>query len=66
VEKQEEFAALMHQLKELGLNIGQCCVLPEGVFFPSETSASLFSERHGKDLVKVDGLVSGWLVKNKK
>jgi hypothetical protein len=64
--KQDELAKLVRQVKDAGIDIGQCCVVAEGVFFHSRKYAELFAEKHDKDLVRVDGQVSGWLARNKR
>ena len=63
--KQDELATFLRQVKDDGVDIGQCCVVPEGVFFGSLEIAKIFAERHDKELKRVDGQVSGWLAKNK-
>ena len=63
--KQEELAALVYQLKELGIGVEQYLVVPEGVFFASYEPADIFAKKHDKTLVRVDGHVSGWLGRNK-
>ena len=62
---QEELAALILELKQDGIAVGQCCVVTSGVFFPELKFAKIFSERHDKELTRVDAVVSGWLAKNK-
>ena len=63
--KQEELAALLYQLKADGIDVGRSCVVDEGVFFPEHVSADGFAKHYDKELVRVDGHVSGWLAKNK-
>jgi hypothetical protein len=57
--KQDKVAALIHLVKQSGIDVGQCCVVAEGVFFSDRRYAQLFAEKHGKDLKRVDGQVSG-------
>jgi hypothetical protein len=64
--KQEVVAKLLRQVKDSGVDVGQCCVVADGVFFPSHRSAVLFADKHDKDVVRVDGQVSGWLAKNRR
>jgi hypothetical protein len=63
--KQDEVAKLIRQVKDSGIDIGQFCVVDDGVFFPSQKSARSYAKRHNKDLVRVDGQVSGWLARDK-
>jgi hypothetical protein len=58
-------AALIYQLQQSGIEGWQCCVVPQGVFFRERQHAENFCERYGKELVPVEGLVTGWLAKNK-
>jgi hypothetical protein len=60
-----ELAETLRWLKSIGAEFGQCCVVPQGVLFMSERQASIFAEKHKKDLVRVEGDVSGWLAKNR-
>jgi hypothetical protein len=62
---QEELAALMYQIRTAGMDVGQCCVVGNGVFFHEHRFARIFSERYDKELLRVDGQVSGWLAKDK-
>jgi hypothetical protein len=63
--KQDTLAAFLYQVKKSGIDIGQCCVLPAGVFFASHKVATTFAKKHDKKLVRVSGRVSGWLAKNR-
>ena len=63
--KQDELANFLRQVKDDGIDVGQCCVVPGGVFFYSRELAVTFAERHDKDLVRVGGQVWGWLATNK-
>lgn len=63
--KQEELAALVYTLRAEGIDIGFCIAVDEGVFFNSRERAESFAQGYDKDLVRVDGQVSGWLAKNR-
>jgi hypothetical protein len=65
VGKQEQLAALLYDLKASGIDVGQCCVVDQGVFFSSYKYAKNFAETHHKELVRVTAKVSGWLAKNR-
>jgi hypothetical protein len=60
---EEEATKLIRLLRDEGFDVGHCCVVTEGVFFPSRTVAVSFAERYGREVVELAG-VSGWLVKN--
>ena len=62
--RQDSLAKLIRQLKAHGINIGYACIVDEGVFFKTLKDAKGFAGRHKRDLVRVDGQVSGWLVKD--
>jgi tetrahydrodipicolinate N-succinyltransferase len=64
--KQDELAKFVRQIRAAGVNVGQGCVVGKGVFFPSLTPARIFAKKHDKDLVRVNGQVSGWLARNKR
>ncbi len=63
--KQDELAKFPRLVKDDGIDIGQCCVVPKGVFFHSLKTAKIFARRHDKDLIRIDAQVSGWLARNK-
>jgi hypothetical protein len=52
-------------LRKSGIDLGKFTVWDDGVFFDTLRAAQIFAERHNKDLVQVDGQVSGWLAKNR-
>jgi hypothetical protein len=54
----EEIARLMYLVKQEGMDIGQCRVVADGMFFYDHRLADLFSKHHDKELKRVDGLVS--------
>lgn len=62
---QEELAQLVYQLRDSGVDLGSFSVVPQGVFFPSYKSAQIVAKKYNRDLVRVDGQVSGWLVKDR-
>lgn len=64
--KQDDVAALIHAVRQSGVDIGQFCVVTGGVFFSDRRFAQLFAEKHGKDLRRVDGQVSGWLAADRR
>jgi hypothetical protein len=63
--KQDDLAKRIREVIDGGVDIGQFCVVDEGVFFSSREPADKFAKRHDKDLVRVDGQVSGWLARDK-
>lgn len=63
--KQDELAKFIRQVKDAGLDVGQACVVANGVFSQSLKFARIFAKKHDKDLVRVNGQVSGWLAKNR-
>ncbi len=63
--KQDELATFMRQVEAAGLDIGNGCVVGNGVFSRSLQFARVFAQTHNKDLVRVNGQVSGWLARNK-
>ena len=42
-----------------------CCVMGDAVFSASREFASIFAEKHDKDLIHIEGQISGWLAKDK-
>ena len=62
---EEELAKLVRALRESGVDVGNCSIFPDGVFFDTQRSAMIFAEKHDKELVRIEGHVSGWLAKNK-
>ena len=62
--KQEELAQLVYALLDSGIDVGKFTISLDGVFFDRYEPAQVFAERYNKDLVRVDGHVSGWLAKN--
>lgn len=62
---QEELAKLIYKLAEDGIDLGDFSVSADGVFFRTHRPAEIFAGRYDKELVRVDGWVSGWLAKNK-
>jgi hypothetical protein len=56
---------LLRWLQGSGFEFGSCCVVPEGVFFRSKQFAATFARIHDKDVVPINGPVSGWLAKNR-
>jgi predicted NAD/FAD-dependent oxidoreductase len=63
--KQDEFAKFIRQVRAAGLDVGNGCVVADGVFSESLQFARVFAKTHDKDLVRVDGQISGWLARNK-
>ena len=62
---EEELAKLVRALRESGVDVGNYSVFPDGVFFDTQRSAMIFAEKHDKELVRIEGHVSGWLARNK-
>ena len=63
--KQDELATFIRQVEAAGLDVGNGCVVANGVFSRSLQFARVFAQKHNKDLVRVDGQISGWLARNK-
>ena len=63
--KQDELAKFIHQVQAAGLDVGSACVVGNGVFSQSLQFARVFAKKHNKDLVRVNGQISGWLARNK-
>lgn len=42
---QEELAAFLYLVKQDNIEIGQCCVVPQGVFFGSSKIAQIFADK---------------------
>jgi hypothetical protein len=63
--KQDELAKFIRQVEAAGLDVGNGCVVANGVFSRSLQFARIFSQKHDKDLVRVNGQISGWLARNK-
>ena len=62
--KKSELAKRLRGYKAAGLNLGHGCVVAEGVFFSVYRSAQIAAKKYGRDLERVSGPVSGWLMKN--
>lgn len=59
-----ELAKRLKGYKAAGLDLGNGCVVAEGVFFSVYKAAREAAKKYGRELVKVSGPVSGWLMKN--
>jgi hypothetical protein len=57
----EELERFIADMKAAGLKMDRAS-MPAGVFFESEKSARVFSEKFNKDLIPIEG---GWLAKNR-
>ena len=62
---QEELADFMYHAGQIGFDIGDHAAHGAGVVFKSYESARKFAETFDKDLVRIDGKVSGWLAQNR-
>jgi hypothetical protein len=62
---EDEAAKLLSALEDEGFEVGRCCVVPQGVFFSSKQLAKTFAKMHDKELVPIEGPVTGWLAKNR-
>jgi hypothetical protein len=62
--KRDELAKFIADMKREGVDVGNYATHPEGVVFESLKAAKICAERHGGALSRIDGQVSGWLVKN--
>ena len=62
--KRDELAKFISDLKQRGIDVGNNAVHPAGVVFESVQYAKLFAEKFDRDLTRIDGQVSGWLVEN--
>jgi hypothetical protein len=63
--KQENVARLIGQIRTRDFDIGHFCVINETeVFFPSFRLAKSYAKNLDKVVVRVDGQISGWLVKD--
>jgi hypothetical protein len=61
-----ELEQQLRNLRAAGvLDIGMCCVVPDGVFCADEHFARAFAKRHDKELIRIEGEVPGWLAKNR-
>lgn len=60
----DELAKRLQGYKEAGLDIGQGCVVAEGVFFSLRESAEIAAKKYDRELVEIKGPVSGWLMKD--
>ena len=59
VARKKDVAALVYQLRRLGIKADEYVVVPEGVFFNSSKSANIFAKKHDKELTHIDEQV--WL-----
>jgi hypothetical protein len=62
---EEEATRLLRALEDDGYELGECCVVPQGVFFRSKQLARVFSQKYSKDLVPIEQPITGWLAKNR-
>lgn len=62
---QEEIANFIYKAKQEGLDLGNWATHGAGIVFQSLKPAKIYADQHDKDLVRIDGKVSGWLAQNR-
>jgi hypothetical protein len=60
----EDLARFIDDLKQSGMEVGEVHTTPDGVVFESLKTAIVYSQRHKKVLVRIDGQILHWLAKN--
>jgi uridylate kinase len=62
--RHEKLAKQIRELNDAGIEVGHAMVIGDGVFFRRREAAFSFARNHEREVVRVEGQVSGWLVKN--